>query len=98
MDTWLACHEFEPSAVENPPCREGHSYQVYRGSNITLTLRGCFLRDFIDLILMCVQYHQGKQLENSIEHHHEVYDRDCWTTNLNEFDPRKYGVSVHCMS
>ncbi|GFX14230.1 hypothetical protein TNCV_1767241 [Trichonephila clavipes] len=25
MDSWSACHEFEPSTVEDPPCREGLS-------------------------------------------------------------------------
>ncbi|GFS55535.1 hypothetical protein TNCV_1627641 [Trichonephila clavipes] len=24
-ESWLACHEFEPSIAEDPPCREGRS-------------------------------------------------------------------------
>ncbi|GFW91767.1 hypothetical protein TNCV_3400271 [Trichonephila clavipes] len=27
-DSWLACHEFEPSVTENPPCRGMHIKSV----------------------------------------------------------------------
>ncbi|GFT26209.1 hypothetical protein TNCV_1544201 [Trichonephila clavipes] len=33
-DTCRACHEFEPSTAEHPPCRGGDARLICRGSNV----------------------------------------------------------------
>ncbi|GFV62497.1 uncharacterized protein TNCV_630761 [Trichonephila clavipes] len=50
MDSWLACHEFELSAFEDPPCREGLHVKSVESSNVLPLVwcgskeRGCQLR------------------------------------------------------
>ncbi|GFX30518.1 hypothetical protein TNCV_3461691 [Trichonephila clavipes] len=33
-NSWLACHEFEPSATEDPPCREAMHVKSVVSSNV----------------------------------------------------------------
>ncbi|GFV56074.1 uncharacterized protein TNCV_2266601 [Trichonephila clavipes] len=34
MDSWPACHEFEPSATKDPPCREAMHVKSVGSSNV----------------------------------------------------------------
>ncbi|GFV22320.1 hypothetical protein TNCV_3923801 [Trichonephila clavipes] len=39
MNSWLACHEFEPSTTENPPCWEAMHVKTVESSNVLLLVR-----------------------------------------------------------
>ncbi|GFV14133.1 hypothetical protein TNCV_526081 [Trichonephila clavipes] len=34
QDSWLACHEFESSTIEDPPCREAMHEKSVENSNV----------------------------------------------------------------
>ncbi|GFV87817.1 hypothetical protein TNCV_780991 [Trichonephila clavipes] len=34
MDSWLACHEFEPSSIEDPSCRGAMDVKSVESSNV----------------------------------------------------------------
>ncbi|GFW18847.1 hypothetical protein TNCV_5133001 [Trichonephila clavipes] len=34
MDSWLVCHEFEPSSIEDPPCRGAMHVKSVESSNV----------------------------------------------------------------